>query len=168
MCYDTFSGSPLKLTMLDGRLWITTPGMCLQPLNDYFKQSGFEPEELLYLCEGEGTVGALALAQMLGKALNNPETNIATVLRQRVNSLRRLGVKLNVKDEPLVVNQDVFANRADSRRQGKFSVWCQMDECFSETLFDLDGFTLKEDAEEWADTYFSVLKELGVECIINK
>lgn len=169
VAYDSYAGCPLKLTMLCGKWWVTTPNMCLQTLDDYFKQSGFEPEELLYLCEAGGTVGALALAQMLGRALNAPESDISTVLHQRVNSLKRLGVRLNVKDEPLVVNLRVFGNRPDSQRQGKYSMWCYLDECFCEMLFDVDGFDRKEDAEEWADTYFSVLKELGMECtIINE
>lgn len=54
--YNDFSGVPLKITNLDGRWWVTTPGERLQLLKDYF---GGEDIGFNYLCEANGTVGAL-------------------------------------------------------------------------------------------------------------
>ena len=98
--YNDFSGAPLKVTNLDGRWWVTTPGERLQPLENYFEG---EDIDFIYLTEAGGKVGALALAKMLGKALEEPEDEVEQVLRNRVRDLKRMGVELNVKDEPLVL-----------------------------------------------------------------
>ena len=158
--YDDFAGFPVVANYLGNRWWVTTPGEMLQPLEDYF---GGEDVDFRFLCEAGGTVGALALAQMLGKAVEEPEDSLDEVLRHRVENLKRLGVTLDVQDEPLVLELEVFSNEGLSHRQGKFSVWCYAKGRCCEQLFDTDGFDYKQDAEEWAGCYFDFLKELGIE-----
>ena len=161
--YNDFSGAPLKVTNLDGRWWVTTPGERLQLLENYFEGEdiGFK-----FLCEANGKVGALALTKMLGKALEEPEDEVEQVLRNRVRDLKRLGVELNVKDEPLVLELQVFPNEGKTRRQGKYSVWCHLAGNFCEMLFDIDAFETKKDAEEWARYLFDYMEELGVDYTI--
>lgn len=161
--YDDFSGFPMKVTFLDGRWWITSPGLILQPLEEFL--DGMEAEYFL-LCEVGEKVGVLALAKMLGQALENPADKVDETLRHRVEDLKRLGVMLDVKDEALAVELRVFQNREDSMRKGKFSMWCYLAGNFGEMLFDCDGFESRKDAEEWADYYFECLGELGVEYVI--
>ena len=96
--YDNFSGCPIVVAFLGNRWWVVTPGEKVQPLEEYIDD---EDISFRFLCEAGGKVGALALAKMLGKALENPEDRVDEVLRQRVKSLERLGVTLDVKDEPL-------------------------------------------------------------------
>ncbi len=161
--YSEFSGLVLKVTFLGGQWWATTPGERLQPLEQYFDG---EEISFRYLCEGGGKVGALALARLLGHALENPEYGISETLQQRVDALKRLGVRLDVKDEPLTVELTVFDNAGKSHRRGKYSAWCSLvgDSCTM--LFDIDGFSAKNDAELWAFTYFEFLQDLGVDLIV--
>ena len=161
--YNDFSGAPLKVTFLDGRWWVTTPGERLQPLDDYFEGEdiGFN-----FLCEAYGTVGALALAKMLGKAVEEPEDEVYKVLRNRVEDLKRLGVELDVEDEPLVLELQVFSNEGKSRRQGKHSTWCHLADNFCEMLFDIDGLGSKSEAEQWAFRYFEFLQDIGIEITV--
>ena len=98
--YDDFSGSPLSVTFLGNRWWVTTPGVKLQPLEDHFEGGGIN---FYYLTEAGGRVGALALARMLAKTLENPEDAVDVCLRKRVDSLKRMGVTLDVKDEQLTL-----------------------------------------------------------------
>lgn len=162
--YNDFDGTPLKVTFLGNRWWVTTPGERLLPLKEYFDD---ENVNFIFLCEAGDKVGALALAKMLGKALENPEDKVDEVMRQRVKSLERLGVRLNVKDEPLVLELRVFSNEGTSLRQGKFSAWCHLAGDFCERLFDVDAFDTKKDAEEWVGYYFDMLESLGIEFKIN-
>ena len=161
--YCDFSGIVLRITNFNGKWWVTSPGERLQPLEEYFEGADVS---FRYLCEGGGTVGALALARLLGHALENPEYDVKVTLQQRVDALKRLGVSLVVKDEPLTVELEVFDNAGKSHRQGKYSAWCSVvgDSCTM--LFDIDGFSTKQDAELWAFTYFEFLQDLGVDLIV--
>ena len=158
--YDDFSGVPLSVTFFGNRWWVTTPGEKLQPLENYFK--GYDIE-FSFLCEAGGKVGALALAKLLGKALAEPEDEVGQVLRNRVADLKRLGVELDMKDEPLVLELRVFPNEGKTSRQGKYSMWCHLAGNFCEMLFDIDAFDSKKDAEQWAGFLFDYLEELGVD-----
>lgn len=161
--YEEYSGWALRVTFLGDKWWVTTQGEALQPLEDYF---GGEPTEYTFLCEAGGKVGALALAQMLGKSLELPECDVDVVLRRRCESLRRLGVTLDVEDEALTLELRVFENPKDSYRKGKISVWCYAVGNCNEELFDVDGFESKKDAEEWATCYFDFLERLGMKFTI--
>ena len=158
--YDGFAGIPTRVTFLNGRWWVTTPGMKLQPLENFYDG---ECEDFFYLCELGGKVGALALAKMLGLALTNPEEEVDRVLRNRVQSLKRLGVVLDLKDEPLVMELEIFPNEVMLDRQGKYSMWCHLADNYSTCLFDIDAFESKKDAETWANIYFDQLESLGIE-----
>lgn len=157
--YNDFDGTPLKVTFLGNRWWVTTPGERLLTLKEYFDD---EHINFNFLCETGDKVGALALAKMLGKALENPEDKVDEVMRQRVESLKRMGVTLDVKDEPLVVVLEVFSNEKASWRQGKFSACCHLAGDFCERFFDIDAFETKKDAEEWVGYYFDFLGSLGI------
>ncbi len=161
--YDEFAGGPLVVTFLGDQWWVTSPGERLQPLEDYFDGAniGFR-----YLCEDKGKVGALTLVRLLGKAIEEPEYDIQVTMQQRVDTLKRLGVELDVEGEPLTVELTVFKNSAKSHRQGKYSAWCTLNGDICTTLFDLDGFSSKEDAEVWAETYFEFLHRLGINLTI--
>ena len=158
--FDNYAGSPLKITFIGGRWWVTTSGKRLQPLVEY---AGAEDISFSYLCEADGKVGSLALAKMLGKALENPEDRVDEVLRHRVKSLKRLGVMLDVKDESLVFELEIISNENFSLRQGKFSAICHLHGNFFEKVFDIDAFDCKENAEEWVSYYFDTLEKLGIE-----
>ena len=142
--YDDFAGVPLVVTFLGSRWWVTTPGEKVQTLEDYFEG---EDIDCRFLCEAGGRVGALALAKMLGKALD---------------------VTLDVKDEPLVLELSIFTNFDKPARQGGYSAVCHLDgNCFV-NIFDIDAFETRHDAEEWTGYYFELLEELGIEYKIVK
>lgn len=157
--YDDFSGFPLLVTFLGERWWVTSPGEHLQPLDDFLG----DDSEYIFLCEAGGKVGALALAKMLGQALEFPEDDVMEVLHRRVTDLKRLDVTLDVKDESLLLELEVFEHGKDSHRQGKFSVWCYARSNCYEQLFDIDAFDTKQEAEDWAMCYFEFLQDLGIE-----
>lgn len=166
--YDDYTGTPLKVTFLGGQWWVTTAGEALQPLNDYFGDDDDDGVNFRFLCEANGKVGALALAKMLGVALKNPEDYVDKTLRQRVASLKRLGVKLNMQDETLKLEMEVFENPTGFYLQGKYSAVCyQRNNCF-DTFFDIDDFDNKSDALQWVGYYFEMLEDLGIAYIINK
>lgn len=158
--YDNYFGNPYTLTFLVNQWWITTPGEKLRTLDEFLDGDdiGFS-----YLCEAGGKVGALALAKMLGVALTNPEDEVDEVLRLRVESLKRLGVTLDVKDEPLTLELEIISNPEGGFRHGKFSAVCHLHGNFSEQLFDIDAFESKHDAEQWVGYYFDTLEKLGIE-----
>ena len=79
--YDNYSGNPILVTFLGNRWWVVTPGEMLQPLEECF---GGDDISFFMLCEAGGTVGALALAKMLGHALENPEDEVCNVMHWRV------------------------------------------------------------------------------------
>ena len=158
--YDNFAGCPIVVAFLGNRWWVVTPGEKVQPLEEYIDD---EDISFRYLCEAGGKVGALALARMLGLALANPEDRVDEVLRQRVKSLERLGVTLDVKDEPLLLEMEAFTNDGRPARHGNYSVICHLHgNCF-ERIFDVDAFESKQVAEEWAGFYFDTLENLGIE-----
>lgn len=157
--YDDFSGFPLLVTFLGERWWVTTPGMVVEPLDDYLGGD----TRYIFLCEAGGTVGALALAKMLGQALEFPEDDVMEVLAHRVADLKHLGVTLDMKDEPLKLELTVLEHKKGSHRQGKFSVWCYARSNCYEQLFDIDAFDTKQEAEDWAMCYFEFLQDLGIE-----
>ena len=158
--YDDFMAIPYLVSFFGNRWWLTTPSEKLQPLSDFTDSEGIG---FCYLCEAGGKVGALALAKMLGVALTNPEDRVDEVLRQRVKSLKRLSVTLDVKDEPLTLELEILAHDERSYRQGKYSAICHLHDNYFEMLFDIDAFDSKSDAEEWAGYYFDMLENLGVE-----
>lgn len=155
--YDVFCGEPMKVTYLNNGWWVTTPGMMLQPLKEYINDMKVG---VRFLCVDGGTVGALALAKMLGKALENPESAVDDVLRQRVEHLKRMGVKLDM-NEPLLLELDIVSNEGKPARQGKFSAMCRLADDYCEWLFDIDAFQTKQDAEKWVGYYFALLDDLG-------
>lgn len=157
--YDDFSGYPLSVTFLGNRWWVTSPSMQLQPLEDHFQG---EDIHFNFLCEAGGTVGALALARMLGLALTNPESRVDECMRNRVAALKRLGVTLDVKDEALALELEVYSNEGSRTRQGDYSVKCHLAGNYFEQLFDIDAFDSKKGAEEWAGYFFDILEELSV------
>jgi len=158
--FDNYAGSPLKITFIRNKWWVTTSGEKLQPLEKF---ADAEDIGFCYLCEAGGKVGSLALAKMLGKALESPEERVDEVLRHRVESLKRLGVMLDVKDESLVFELEIISNENFSLRQGKFSAICHLHGNFFEKVFDIDAFDCKENAEEWVSYYFDTLEKLGIE-----
>lgn len=153
------------VTALGGQWWVTTSHEKLKPLEEFLETDDIN---FCYLCEAGGTVGALALAKMLGKAAENPEDSVDLVLRQRVESLKRLGVTLDVKDESLLLELETIPNAECSIRHGKFSALCHLHGNFFETVFDIDAFDCKENAEEWVGYYFDTLEKLGIEFRIIK
>lgn len=161
--YNDFDGHLLKVTFLGDQWWVTTPGMKLQPLDSYFEG---EDIDFRFLCEAGETVGALALAKMLGKAAEEPEDKLETVLRNRVESLRRLGVTIDPKDEPLTLELLVFSNEKSRNRRGKFSMWCHVHDDFCEMMFDIDSFECKADGEDYARCYFDFLEKMGIDFTI--
>ena len=158
--YDDFMGVLYAASFLGNRWWLTTSNEKLQPLEEFFDKDDIR---FRYLCEAEGTVGALALAKMLGVALENPEIEVDKVLRQRVECLKRLGVMFDVKDEPLVLELEIISNESYSLRHGKYSAICHLHGNFFEKVFDIDAFECKENAEEWVSYYFDTLEKLGIE-----
>ena len=158
--YDDFLAVPYSVTFIGGQWWVTTPNEKLQPLSDF---TDSEDIDFSFLCEAGGTVGALALAKMLGLALENPEDKVDEVLLHRVESLKRLGVSLDVKDEPLTLELEIISNPEGGFRHGKYSAVCHLHGNFSEQLFDIDAFDCKENAEEWVGYYFDTLEKLGIE-----
>ena len=156
---DDFGGFPMKVTYLNGCWWVTTPGSTLQPLKDYVGKMGLK---FIYLAEVGGKVGALALIKMLGHALENPECEVYKVLRNRVRDLKRLGIELDVKDEELQLELEVFNNEGKPGRQGNYSVICHLADNVCEWVFDIDAFDSKRDAEQWGCYLFDYIEELGV------
>ena len=158
--YDDFAGIPLSFTFIGDRWWVTTPGEKLQPLEDYCDGDDIS---FCFLCVAGGKVGALALAKMLGKAAENPEDKVDEVLRQRVDSLKRLGVTLDVKDESLLLELEIKSNEGYKHRQGKYSAYCHLHGNLFERIFDIDAFETKNGAEEWVSYYFGMLEKLGID-----
>ena len=158
--YDRFAGVPLQVAFLGNKWWVVTPGEAVQPLDNYF---GGEYIGFCYLCEAGGKVGALALAKMLGMALKNPEDNVDEVLRYRVDSLKRLDVALDIKDETLVLKVETVTSDDRNACQSNYSVICHLHSSHFERLFDIDGFETRRDAEIWTSYYFDLLKDLGIE-----
>ena len=158
--YDSYMAVPYVVTFLGNRWWMTTPCEKFQPLSDFTDSEciGFN-----YLCKVGDKVGALALAKMLGVALENPEDKVDEVLLHRVESLKRLGVTLDVKDEPLTLELEIIPNPEGGFRHGKYSAVCHLHGNFSEQLYDIDAFDCKENAEEWVGYYFDTLEKLGIE-----
>lgn len=163
--YDNFAGCPLVVAFLGNRWWVVTPGEKVQPLAEYMDG---EDITFSFLCEAGGKVGTLALARMLGKALENPEDRVDEVLRQRVKSLERLGVTLDVKDEPLELEMEIIPNENRSGREGNYSAVCHMHGNYFERFFDIDAFESKHDALEWTSYYFDELENVGIEFEIIK
>lgn len=158
--YDDLMGVPYKISFIGGRWWITTSGEKFQPLEEF---ADAEDISFSFLCEADGKVGTLALAKMLGKALDNPEDRVDEVLRQRVKSLERLGITLDVKDEPLLLEMETISNENCPARHGNYSVICHLHGNYFETVFDVDAFESKHDAEEWVSYYFDTLDNVGIE-----
>lgn len=154
--YDDYCGYPLRVTAIEGRWWVVTPGERLQRLEEYYKS-----KEIGFCClcqEGE-KVGAVALAQMLGRAAENPEMEVDTTLYNRVEHLRRMGVEFNLNDEPLKLQLRVLSNKPGSQLQGKSSLSCQMVNNMLCTLFVADCFDNEKDAQEWGQIYISFLRD---------
>ena len=67
--YDDYAGFPYRVSFLGDCWWVTTPGEPLQPLSELLD----DDISFNFLCGGDGKVGVLPLAMMLGKALTEPE-----------------------------------------------------------------------------------------------
>lgn len=157
--YNDFMGVPLKVTFLNDRWWVTTEGERLQPLADYFDG---EDVEFSFLCEAGGRVDTLALARVLGKALEEPEDNVLPTMARRVMCLKRLGVELDVESETLEIDIMVFGHGKNSLRKGAYSVACSAAYDPLDILFDIDGFSNKRDAKEYAKNYTKFLRCMGI------
>ena len=158
IAYESFSGNVYQLSFFDYQWWVTTPGEILQPASRIF---GTEDIEFLFACNAGGKVDAITLAKILGKALENPYSTIDDELALRVAQLKRLGITEGWQGEQLDFEWEVFSNEKSPRRQGKFSVRCQrVGIIFS--VFDIDAFDVKADAEHWAKTYFEFLRSQGI------
>ena len=158
IAYESFSGNVYQLSFFDYQWWVTTPGEILQPASRIF---GTEDIEFLFACNAGGKVDAITLAKILGKALENPYSTIDDELALRVAQLKRLGITEGWQGEQLDFEWEVFSNEKSPRRQGKFSVRCQrVGIIFS--VFDIDAFDVKSDAEHWAKTYFEFLRSQGI------
>ena len=137
---------------------MTTPDEKLQHATGLF---GMADIEFLFACNAGGKVDAITLAKILGKALENPYSTIDDELALRVAQLKRLGITEGWQGEQLDFEWEVFSNEKSPRRQGKFSVRCQrVGIIFS--VFDIDAFDVKADAEHWAKTYFEFLRSQGI------
>lgn len=158
--YDDYMGVPYAVTIVGNQWWVTTPGEPLLPLKEFTEAEGIG---FCYLCEEGGKVGALALAKMLGKALENPEDSVDKVLRQRVERLKRLGVDFDLKDEPLTMELEILVHDELSYCQGNYSAICHLHSNYFDMLFDIDAFESKHDAEEWVSHYFDMLENIGIE-----
>lgn len=163
--YDDYAGFPLKVTFLGDSWWVTTPGEPLQTREEHD-----QGENIMYylLCEAGGTVGALPLAKMLGKAIEFPEDDIAKLLPERVASLKRLGVTLNVKDESLKLKLDIFRNEEGSGRGGFYSMICYLADNYCEQLFDVDYFDSRIEAKLWCKSFFNYLESIGIDFSLVK
>ena len=156
--YDNFAGIPLRATFLGGRWWVTTPGEKLVPLNKYFETNDIDFE---FLSEAGGTVGARALAKMLGKGLECPSYSFEEDLHYKMRSLQRLGVTTDVTDEPLLLELDVFECPDESWR-----ACCNIVDNYCDTLFDANRFSSKAVAEQWVYCYFDFIESLGMDITI--
>lgn len=157
--YSNFAGLVLQVTFLGGQWWVTTTGEKLCPLADYFDG---EDVEFSFLCEAGGRVDALALARVLGKALEEPEDNVLPTMARRVMCLKRLGVELDVEGETLEIDIMVFGHGKNSLRKGAYSVACSAAYDPLDILFDIDGFSNKRDAKEYAKNYTKFLRSMGI------
>ena len=156
--YESFSGNVYQLSFFDDQWWVTTPDEKLQPATDIF---GMADIEFLFACNAGGKVDAITLAQILGKALENSFSPIDDELALRVAQLKRLGITEGWQGEQLDFEWELFDNDKGSKRVGKYSIICQrVGSSFS--LFDIDAFDVKADAEHWAKTYFEFLRSQGI------
>jgi hypothetical protein len=78
-----------------------------------------------------------------------------------VTQLKRLGVTEGWHGEQLDFEWELFSNEKGSKRQGKYSIRCQRVGS-SLSLFDIDAFDVKADAEHWVKTYFKFLRLQGI------
>lgn len=163
--YDSFSGNVFKVSFIHNCWWITSPGVELQPMDDYFDD---EDVAFNFLCEVGGKANALTLAKMFGKALEEPEVSVDVTLRQRMMTLERLGIGLDVKSESLTLELKILSNNSCTNRNGKYSALCHEVDNPCELLFDIDGFSSQHDAEMWVSYYFKTLKSLGIFITIYK
>ena len=157
--YDDNAGWPLTVTLLGNQLWVTTPNEQLQPLADYYDGTD---TRFCYLCDAGGTVDTLALAKMLGKAVEMPEIDVEDVLARRIDKLKRLGVSMDGQSAPLQLEVAVFRHDMKSHRQGKYSVWCTANGYLYDMIFDIDNFDNADDASELAKIFLDFLKCIGI------
>ena len=163
--YDNYAGRPLQVSFFGDHWWVTTPGEILQPLPKLF---GKENINICFACYQGGTVDAITLAKMLGKALENPFDTIDVELPNRVIALKRLGVCGNWKDEALDFEWELLDNKDYPKREGKFSIRCWF-QYSNEHVFDIDAFYDEEEAKSWAKTYFDFLRyNLGIKVLVNR
>jgi hypothetical protein len=158
IAYESFSGNVYQLSFFGDEWWVTTPDEKLQHATGLF---GMADIEFLFVCNAGGKVDAITLAKILGKALENPFSTIDDELALRVAQLKRLGITEGWQGEQLDFEWEVFSNEKSPRRQGKFSVRCQMVGIIF-SVFDIDAFDVKSDAEHWAKTYFEFLRSQGI------
>lgn len=157
--YDDYSALPMRLTFIGGEWWITTAGVPLQTVDEYFDD---DRSDMVFLCKDGENPGAFAIAKMLGKALENAECAIDNVMEHRMKCLERMGVQLDVTDEVLQLEQEIITHKPDSHRSGKFSLWIHAGDSFDKWLLDCEGFDSKTDAELYAATFLTFLESIGV------
>lgn len=163
--YEDFAGYPYQASFYGNQWWVTTPGEILQPLPKLF---GKENIDICFACYQGGTVDAITLAKMLGRALEHPFDTIDVELPNRVIALKRLGVCGNWKDEALDFEWELLDNKDNSKRQGKFSIRCWF-KYSHERVFDIDAFDDEKEAKSWAKTYFDFLRyNVGIEVHVDR
>jgi hypothetical protein len=158
IAYESFSGNVYQLSFFGDEWWVTTPDEKLQHATGLF---GMADIEFLFVCNAGGKVDAITLAKILGKALENSFSPIDSALALRVAQLKRLGITEGWQGEQLDFEWELFSNDKGSKRQGKYSIRCQRVGS-SLSLFDIDAFDVKADAEHWVKTYFKFLRSQGI------
>ena len=163
--YDNYAGRPLQVSFFGDHWWVTSPDETLQPLEDYFH--GSEYLHFRFLCNQWGTVDAISLAKMLGKALENPFDTIDVELPSRVKELLRLDAGEGWENETVDFEWELLNNKKYLRREGKYSIRCWLVDT-QDTMFDIDAFDEEEEAEEWATTYFEFLRSLKIKVNVTR
>ena len=111
---------------------------------------------------------ALECYGVVGMVSADPAEGIAKLLPERVASLKRLGVTLNVKDEPLKLKLDIFRNEEGSGRGGFYSMICYLADNYCEQLFDVDYFDSRVEAKLWCKSFFNYLESIGIDFSLVK
>lgn len=157
--YDDYSALPMRLTFFGDKWWITTAGVPLQTVDEYFDD---DRSDMVFLCKANEKPGALAITKMLAKAVENAECAIDNVMEHRMKCLERLGVQPDVKDEKLELVEEIITHRPDSHRSGKYSLWIHAGDSFDKWLLDCEGFDSKTDAQLHAAIFLTFLESIGI------
>jgi len=162
IAFSNYSGVPMMLTFLDGEWWVTSPGQKVEPLRAL-------GDDVHYLCQRGGKVSALGIAQMLGKVIEEPVTEVDEDLELRIRQLKRLDANfLDFSDvsQHLEFKWCITPNESKAEEKPKREVlWNLL--CFEETCKDrlilAEDFAYKKDAKGWLDFYFEALAKAGIQ-----